>query len=87
MKKTIILVIVGLLIFNSFLVAGWSIKNDIEVETIPSDDFDPLVDINLTVDILEIRAFEKINNKFNPGFFVKILINEIPPHSRHTARP
>jgi hypothetical protein len=76
MKKTIILVIVGLLIFNSFLVVGWSIKNDIEVETIPSDDFDPLVDINLTVDILEIRAFEKINNEFNPGFFVKILINE-----------
>jgi hypothetical protein len=61
---------------NTFIVAGITVDKNLEKKTIFSDDFDPLVDINITVDILEIRALEKIDDNFNPGFYVKIFIND-----------
>lgn len=40
------------------------------------EDFDPLADINVTVDILTIRALDKIDEISEPDFYVKIIINE-----------
>jgi hypothetical protein len=41
-----------------------------------TDDLDPLVDIEVTVDIISIRIFDDIYYPNSTGFFVKILINE-----------
>ncbi len=38
-------------------------------------DFDPLVDIEVTVDIISIRTLDDIDFRNNPDFFVKIFIN------------
>jgi hypothetical protein len=40
-----------------------------------SDDLDPLVDIEVTVDIISIRLFDESDFRNNPDFFVKVLIN------------
>ncbi len=40
-------------------------------------DYDPLIDINLTVDILAIRALDRIDLRSDPDFFVKIFINGV----------
>jgi hypothetical protein len=39
-------------------------------------DYDPLVDINITIDILAIRALDKIDPLSHPDFFVKVFIND-----------
>ena len=39
------------------------------------EDFDPLVDIYVTVSISEIRAFDLIDSHTAPDFFVKVIIN------------
>jgi len=39
------------------------------------DDFDPLVDISISIDILAIRALDKIDLFSDPDFFIKIYIN------------
>jgi hypothetical protein len=77
MKKIISLIFVGLLIFNSYLAVGMSINTNTitESEILFVDDFDPLVDVNITIEILEIRAIDKIECDSDPDFFVKIFIN------------
>jgi len=40
-------------------------------------DYDPLVDINITVDILAIRALDKIDLFSDPDFFIILIINDI----------
>jgi hypothetical protein len=40
-------------------------------------DYDPLLDINITVDILGIRALDKLDPLSNPDFFVTLFINNI----------
>ena len=40
-----------------------------------TDDLDPLVDIEVTVDIISIRLLEDIDRPSNPDFFVKVFIN------------
>jgi len=42
----------------------------------PLIDFDPQVDINVTVDILAIRALDKIDLLTDSDFFVKVFIND-----------
>ena len=78
MKKVTSLIIIGLLLFNSFLAVGTSIRynDEIESELLFSEDFDPLVDINVTVEISAIRAFDEIEGTSEPDFFVKLFINE-----------
>ena len=41
-----------------------------------TDDIDPLVDLQVTVTIKEIRALDKINIIGKPDFFVKVFIND-----------
>jgi hypothetical protein len=38
-------------------------------------DYDPLVDVTISVDILAIRALDAIDSSSDPDFFLKILIN------------
>jgi len=40
------------------------------------EDLDPLVDLQVTVTIKEIRAFDKIDLLNDPDFYVKLIINE-----------
>jgi hypothetical protein len=40
------------------------------------DDIDPLVDLIVTVEIKQIRSFDKIDRFSKPDFFVKIFIND-----------
>ena len=52
-----------------------NIKN---IDLIKSDeeDFDPLVDVEITVDIQKIRAFDKIDKYSDPDFYVMVIIND-----------
>jgi len=42
-----------------------------------NDDLDPLVDIEVTVDIISIRTLKNTSLSNNPDFFVRILINSV----------
>jgi hypothetical protein len=44
-------------------------------------DYDPLVDINITIDIIEIRAIDKIDVGSDPDFYMKIYIFDEEFHS------
>ena len=77
MKKTLsILFIVGL-VFNIFIsnISSLTIE-DAKENKIILEDFDPLVDINITLEILAIRALDKIDIFSDPDFFLKIIIND-----------
>ena len=78
MKKIISLIFMGILFFNSLLVIGLPVKNSNNIENVTFyvEDFDPLVDINVTIDILAIRALDGIDNGSDPDFFVKLFIND-----------
>ena len=74
MKKLISIISVFLLLLNSYFVVGLSI-DDYEIENFEIQDYDPLVDINITVKITAIRALDKIDCGSKPDFFVKLKIN------------
>ena len=40
------------------------------------EDLDPLVDLEVTVTIKEIRALDKIDRYSDPDFYVKVFIND-----------
>ena len=44
--------------------------------SILAEDIDPLVDLNITVSIKEIRALDKIDILSNPDFYIKLFIND-----------
>jgi hypothetical protein len=78
MKKVFILISLILLVFILTFASATSSKQFINNEHMQIDlvDYDPLVDINITVDILAIRALDKIDPCSVPDFFVKIFIND-----------
>ena len=89
MKKIFIIKIICLMITAFSLINTSSAYSTIKQQKISVDfnDFDPLVDIHVTVDILKIRSLEKFeypNPKTykkidffgEPDFFVKVYINE-----------
>jgi len=41
-----------------------------------NEDLDPLVDLELTVEINKIRAFDIIDEHSDPDFYVKVFIND-----------
>ncbi|GAG75207.1 unnamed protein product, partial [marine sediment metagenome] len=69
MKKILSIFIIALLLFSGFISQASLIRN-------LSDDFDPLVDIFLTVDIISIRALDEIETSSDPDFFVNVKIND-----------
>lgn len=84
MKKIQLIIVVSLFLISGFEVTASILKiNTLETNTLQksdiliSEDFDPLMDIEVTVYIQCIRALDKIDLLSNPDFFVKIFINEI----------
>jgi hypothetical protein len=77
MKKIICLIGVAILIFNSFISTSASLKQEeTEQNTYFLGDYDPLVDINITIEILAIRALDIIDFFSDPDFFLKIFVND-----------
>lgn len=68
MKKILSLVGIFLIILNGYVIVALP-------TTYVISDFDPLLDISLTVDIIEIRSFDKIDIFSDPDFFVKVIID------------
>ena len=76
--KKIQLIICLVLLFNALAVttSTKTIESNAIVTTESiSGDFDPLVDIIVTFDVLVIRALDKIDKLSDPDFFVKVFIN------------
>ncbi len=79
MKKIVHLIICSMLMYILTIVptiaSNQIIYNDLIQSTVV--DYDPLVDINVTVDIVAIRALDKLDVLSNPDFFIKLSINNV----------
>jgi len=75
MKKVLTYIICISLIFNLFISTSSSLNFKKEKSMI-FEDYDPLLDINLTIDIQAIRALDKIDLFSDPDFFLKVYIND-----------
>jgi len=71
MKKIISIICMCILFFSAAGVLEASI-----LEKTVTEDFDPLVDVSVIVDILSIRALDEIDDLSDPDFFVKVFIND-----------
>jgi len=69
MKKIQLSIIIFILI-NSTYIGASSLQKEF-------NDFDPLLDIEVTVVIETIRALEKIDSNSDPDFFCKVFINDV----------
>lgn len=77
-KTTVVLLVLTCLLISGFTGSYASVSIE--------EDYDPLVDIELTVDIQKIRTFDKhdvqlrvheyVDENSNPDFYVKVFINE-----------
>lgn len=78
MKKIFISTLCIVMVFILTFVSATSSKPIINNERMQNIvvDYDPLVDINVTVDIVAIRALDKIDLLSEPDFFVKLFIND-----------
>ena len=81
MRKTLSLLIIGIFLVNVIVAGASNIKIIKEKENQVFEaniieDFDPLVDINITFEILAIRALDEIDKCSKPDFFVKLFIND-----------
>jgi len=77
MKNGLKILIIIFLIFNSMIISGTSLSL-LRVENslyAIENDFDPLIDINITVEIMAIRSLDTIDVFSDPDFFVKLFIN------------
>ncbi len=97
-KKVLCLTIVGLLLFSmnvsAINISQNMEQNEIEDYTDPIDncmvitstqeneDIDPLVDLEVTVTIKEIRALDRIDFIGKPDFYLKVFINDIVNKSK-----
>ena len=71
MKKIISIICSIIIIFN-----GLGIVYASPMVALMTEDFDKLVDINVTVEIYAIRSLVEIDYLPEPNFFVKVFINE-----------
>ena len=90
MRKKITIILIGILLLSLNVSVNSSvIKNDIttNITLYNNDDFDPLVDISVTVEIQRIRSMEKddpqvsfkeeIDKNTDPDFYIKVFINDV----------
>jgi len=77
MKKTSITLLIALILLNGLspIVSSMKIASFEDTKLEICEDFDPLVDIEITFEILEIRALDKIDLFSDPDFFVKVSID------------
>jgi hypothetical protein len=74
MKKILSYIVILVLTINIFI--STTSSRNFENENYKDEDLDPLVDINITLQILAIRAFDRIDLFSEPDFFLKVYINE-----------
>lgn len=87
--RLLVLVMCGLFIFSNFSIQAvisqqnqrtsvYAIQDSFGDKTIMNTnvDFDPLVDVEVTVHLLEIRALDEIDDYSDPDFYVKVFIND-----------
>ena len=87
--KYILILIIAIIIVNPIVLSldneNQSLRKNVSLNRIqisniksnamPIEDLDPLTDIQVTVTIKEIRAFDTIDKYSEPDFFVKVIIN------------
>lgn len=76
-KKIICLILVTVFLLSTNAVAFQEKDEIIETSVYGSEDIDPLVDLEVTVTIKEIRALDKIDLFGDPDFYVKVFINDV----------
>ena len=78
MKKICHLIVCSTLMYILTIVPTTTSNQFIPKDPIQSTfvDYDPLVDLNITVDIIAIRALDTLDLLSDPDFFVKVYINE-----------
>ena len=72
MKKIVLVICIAIVFFNILSVHATHLKNSDDTldNILLSEDVDPLVDLNITIDILAIRALDTIDLLSDPDFFV-----------------
>jgi len=79
MKKLLSISFVIIIFFSGMIGSALQtsyIENEIEYRSISIEDYDPLIDINITIDILAIRALDEIECSQLPNFYLKMFIGE-----------
>lgn len=67
---------ISIIVICFCVVSSMGIVHSIEVSSQMIDDFDPLVDIHITIDVFAIRALEEFDNPLSEAdFFLKLYIN------------
>ncbi len=67
-----------LFIVSLLCLSSMGFVHSMDMESLMMEDFDPLTDVNITVDILAIRALDVFDNSLSDAdFFVKVYINEV----------
>ena len=77
-KKIICFMILGLFLISTNALAMKIAKNETELKIIKdtNDNYDPLVNLKVTVKINEIRTLDKIDMLSDPDFYVKVFIDD-----------
>ena len=74
------LVVLFMLSTNTYAAVSKISKTQESFETNTSseviDDYDPLVNLSVSVNIKEIRAYDKIDKTTEPDFYLKVFIND-----------
>jgi len=70
------ILILTLLLTTSVVVASSASPVDFKQLNMGNEDFDPLVDLEVTVDIKAIRALDTVDLLSDPDFYVKVFIND-----------
>jgi len=71
--KLIPFLLVSILFFSSM-----SVANSLDMNSLTIEDYDPLTDVNITIDFLTIRALDVFDNSSSEAdFFIKLNINEV----------
>lgn len=68
--------IISIILIQILIISGTITFQAASIDKMVIDDFDPLVDVNVTVELLSIRALYEIDDSSKADFFVKVFINE-----------
>jgi len=75
-KSILLLIILILSGFSTITSTAIKLDNKSKINSPMSNDFDPLVDVSITIEILAIRTLDKIDKYNEADFFLELVINE-----------
>ena len=78
--KSIIIIFIIILLLSNYSTAvnlknSKNYQNNKRIYSVSEEDIDPLVDLELTITINKIRAFDKLDRSSDPDFYVKIILD------------